>query len=78
LQEGPRQNRIIVDLIDVAQFKKREYKLKLENVDLEQVLLLIKKEIEPFALERDITIKISVEKSLPEPRVDFEALKCAF
>jgi signal transduction histidine kinase/HAMP domain-containing protein len=72
-----RQNRIISDLINVAEFERKKYKLKFENVDLEQVLHLAQKEIKPYALEKDIAIKISVEESLPDVKADFEALKHA-
>lgn len=72
-----RQNRIIGVLINVAEFEKKKYKLKFENVDLEQVLHLAQKEIKPYALEKDIAIKISVEEGIPDVKADFEALKHA-
>jgi signal transduction histidine kinase/HAMP domain-containing protein len=72
-----KQNRIIDDLINVSEFEKKEYKIKFENVDLEHVIHIAKEEIKSYALEKDITIKTSVEESLPDIKADFEALKHA-
>lgn len=70
-----RQDRIIADLIDVAQFERKKYKLEPENIDLEPVISSAKNEIWPFDKERNVTIKVSLQEDLPKVIADFSALE---
>jgi signal transduction histidine kinase len=73
-----RQNKIIGDLVDTAKIQRGAFELNLESLDLEQVITLSKKEIEPLALRNNIHIKTSLQEDLPRITADNDKLKHVF
>ncbi|MBI5253641.1 MAG: PAS domain S-box protein [Euryarchaeota archaeon] len=70
-----KQNRIVGDLVAVAEFHKGKYKLNLENVNIGYIVLLVEKEMEYHAGRSSVKIKTKVEENLPEVKADFDAIK---
>jgi PAS domain S-box-containing protein len=68
-----RQNAIIGDLIDATKLKE-EKKLKLEPMDLHNVITIVSSEFEAVALKNKLKMKIDVEKDIPLVKADFEGL----
>ncbi len=68
-----KQNEIIENLITLARFRRGEYDLNIEDIELEPVVTLKKKTIEPRANEKGIEIKMEVEKGLIV-KADYNAL----
>lgn len=72
-----RQNRIIGDLVGSSNIQKGIFELNIESVDLGQLIIISKKEIEPLAVKRGINIKTTIQKDLPEIGADIDKLKHA-
>lgn len=70
-----KQDRIIGDLVGASKIFKKEFKLKLEEVDLEGVIVLSKKEMESLTFANRIKIKSEVEADLPIIKADYNAIK---
>ncbi|MFQ6136111.1 MAG: sensor histidine kinase, partial [Candidatus Hydrothermarchaeales archaeon] len=73
-----RQNNIIEDLVGIKKLKKGALDLNLADMDIEEVILLAQREIEPQASAKRIEVKTSVQEALPKVRADFEELKQVF
>jgi PAS domain S-box-containing protein len=69
-----RQNMIVGDLIEAARMQKREFKLRLEDMDLASVISEVVYEFEPFAMKKKISLRLKVKKSLPRARADYMAV----
>lgn len=69
-----RQNEIIENLITLSGLRRGEYKLNMEDVELEPVVMLSKKMIEPRAIEEGVEILAAPCEGLVV-RADYNALK---
>lgn len=70
-----RQDEIVGNLIAAAELFKRRYEVKLESVNISNVVLLVESEMKHRAERSGVKIKTKVEENLPEMRVDFKAIK---
>jgi signal transduction histidine kinase len=73
-----RQDKIIGNLVDVEMIHRGAFELNIESIDLEQLIIISKKEIEPLALKNKILIKTKVQKDLPSINADINKLKHVF
>lgn len=73
-----RQDKIIGNLVDVEKIHRGAFELNIESVDLEQLITISKKEIEPLALKNKVHIKTSIQKDLPNINADINKLKHVF
>ncbi len=69
-----KQNEIIENLITLSAVHRKELKLSVENIELDYVLTLVQKIIQPRAAEKGIEIEIAVEEGLAV-KGDYNALK---
>ncbi len=71
-----KHDRIIGDMVTVSQFYKKDYRLSIEAVALEQVILLAMKEFESGARNLGISVNAALEKDM-DVKADFNELKHA-
>jgi|Deesub1362B_J571_1020462.scaffolds.fasta_scaffold00928_3 PAS domain S-box-containing protein len=70
-----RQNFIVEDILEAAKFEKGEVELKLEAVDMAQVINLVTDELKPMLIKENIKTEINVDKKLPLARADQKQLR---
>ncbi len=73
-----RQKKIIDELMDISKIKKGELELYMEAVDVDKILDVSIRELEPLSKKKNIEIKISLDEKLPKARVDLDSLKRVF
>jgi len=69
-----RQNHIVGDLIEAASPRRGKSELKLDDVDLNQLLTLIHNEFEPLLKKEGIKMKIYIGEGLPSVHAEFDKL----
>lgn len=70
-----RQNFIVGDLIEAANLERSKSELKMEEVNLVQLITLVSDEFKPMLIKDKIKMKISIENCLPPVRADNKQLK---
>ncbi|RLF59051.1 MAG: hypothetical protein DRN25_04475 [Thermoplasmata archaeon] len=69
-----RQNRVVGDLIEMARFAKKCKKFEIKKLDLNPIISLVLRRLEPLALEKKVKIDVRISPSLPNIEGDAEAL----
>lgn len=69
-----RQNRVVGDLIEMARFAKKRKKFEIKKLDLNPIVSLVLRRLEPLALEKKVKIDVRISPSLPNIEGDAEAL----
>lgn len=70
-----RLNFIVGDLIEAAKMEKGEVKLKLEAVNVDEVIKSVVDEFKPMLIKDNLRMKIEVEKDLPPAKADYKELR---
>jgi|Deesub1362A_J573_1020465.scaffolds.fasta_scaffold05338_4 PAS domain S-box-containing protein len=70
-----RQNFIVENLIEAAKIRKGERRLKLEPVDVAELIKQVSDEFKPMLVKAKLTMEISLAEDLPKVRADREQLK---
>jgi PAS domain S-box-containing protein len=73
-----RQNRIVGNLLDIAEIKRSVFKLNFKVVDLEELLEKAVGYFKPLALKRGIAVRAELPENLPQVRADYQELLHAF
>ncbi len=66
-----RQNSIVGDLIEAADFKKGLHRLKLEKLNLDHLITLVTEEFVFNLEEKDVTIDLRIGSDIPQVYADF-------
>lgn len=77
-KESDRLTGMVEELLDFSKFVSGKVKLKREKVDVEKLMLHIKKQLSPRAVRDDIAFKVSWEQRLPVVYSDGNRLKQVF
>lgn len=77
-KESDRLTGMVEELLDFSKFVSGKIKLKREKVDVEKLMLHIKKQLSPRAVRDDIAFKVSWEQRLPVVYSDGNRLKQVF
>jgi PAS domain S-box-containing protein len=71
-QSGEKILRLIDDLLDISRLEGDQIPLKLEAIDVENILNGVVEQVVPLAEKAQISIKVEVDPDLPAIRVDAE------
>jgi hypothetical protein len=70
-----RENRIVGDLVAVAQMEKQRFRVNLENINIADVIAIVLEEFRGLAEEKKIALEMRVEKAVPPVKADFEKIR---
>jgi signal transduction histidine kinase len=72
-----RENRIVGDLITVAQIERRHFKVNLEEISIADIIAIVLEEFGGVAERRKVALEMRVEEGIPSVKADFEKIRHA-